>query len=166
MSEVRRNARGAVILDDRYAPLVITTFLGETDLELGQWFTEAHKRLLVSHASLGRRIVSISDATLARKPSPEMRRFWAERTANSGDPMKGAALASFLVVSSPVLRGAITAIGWLNPALREIESFSTIDDAIRAALARLIQADLPVPKLSGPYQLPDTAQKARAAFAR
>lgn len=164
MGEVRRNARGAVVLDDRYAPLVITTFLGETDLELGQWFTEANKKIFVSQAALGRRVVSISDATYARKPSPEMRRFWAETSNNAGDSMKQASLATFIVVNSALLRGAITAIGWLSPALRDLESFANIDDAVREGLARLIKAGLPVPKLNGPYELPESGQKARSAF--
>jgi len=166
MPEIQRAHRGAVVIDDRYAPIIITTFLGETNLELGHWFAETHKKILLSHAALGRRVVTINDATWAQKPSPEMRRFWAEMADRSSESMKAATLATFLVVNSPLLRGAITAIGWLTPALRDLESYASVDDAIREGMARLLRADLPTPKLTGSYQLPETAQKARSAFAR
>jgi len=166
MPEIQRAHRGAVVIDDRYSPIIITTFLGETNLELGHWFAEAHKKIILSHAALGRRVVTINDATWAQKPSPEMRRFWAGMAEQSSESMKGATLATFLVVNSPILRGAITAIGWLTPALRDLESYSSVDDAIREGVARLQRADLPTPQLGGVYQLPEAALKARAALVR
>lgn len=166
MPEVRQTARGAIVIDDRYAPIVISTFLGETDLELGHWYADTHKKVLLAHAAHGRRIVSISDASAAVKPTPEMRKFWADLSNNATEGMRGANLATFLVVNSPILRGAITAIGWLSPSLRDLESFSTIDEALREAMVRLMKAGLPLPKMSGGYQLPELAQKARASFGR
>jgi len=166
MPEVRQNARGAIVIDDRYAPILITTFFGETNLELGKWFEEMNKKITLSQAAHGRRLISISDATAASKPSPEMRRFWADLSNNSSESMKNATLGTFIVIDNAVLRGAITAIGWLSPALRDLESFSTVDDAIREAMARLIKARLPLPQLAQPYQLPELAQAARTTFAR
>jgi hypothetical protein len=164
MPEVRQSARGAIVIDDRYAPLIITTFLGETDLVLGKWFEEAHKKIILNHGVQGRRVLSIADATLAVKPTPDMRRFWAELSDRTTPTMKEATLATFLVVSNPLIRGAITAISWMSPSLRDLESFATIDLAIREAFQRLARAGTPIVSLAEPYQLPDLAQKARAAF--
>src|SRR5690606_23599055 len=164
MAEVRRNARGAVILDDRYAPLIITTFLGDANLELGQWFMEANRRVLVSQAALGRRVISIVDATHARKPTPEMRKFWADMSNGDGDSVRNASLANFIVVNNSLIRGAITAIAWLSPTLRALESFATMEEALDQALLRLSKAGIAAPKLRTPYALPDGGQKARAAF--
>jgi hypothetical protein len=164
MPDIRQNARGAVVIDDRYAPLIVATFMGETDLELGRWFVAANKKILLQHAAAGRRLVSICDATLATKPTPEMRRFWADFSNSTTQTMKDATLATFLVVNSPLLRGAITAIGWLSPALRDLESFSTIDDAVREGASRLARASTPIPPLTGPYQMPEVALEARSVL--
>jgi hypothetical protein len=164
MPDLRQNSKGAVVIDDRYAPLIVASFMGETDLELGRWFVEANRKLLLQHAASGRRMLSICDATLATKPTPEMRRFWADFSNASTQTMKDATLATFIVVNSPLLRGAITAIGWLSPALRDLESFSTIDEAVRDGAARLARAGTPIPQLSGAYQLPELAVKARTAL--
>jgi hypothetical protein len=165
MPEIRQSTRGAIVIDDRYTPLIITTFFGETDLALGRWFEDVHKKLLLSHGAQGRRILSIADATMAVKPTPDMRRFWAELSDRSTPTMKEATLATFLVVNSALIRGAITAISWMSPSLRDLESFGTVDEAIREAFQRLARAGTPIVKLSVPYQLPELAHKARAAFA-
>src|SRR6478735_439613 len=164
MPDLRKNAKGAVVIDDRYSPLVIATFMGETDLELGRWFADLNKKIVLQHAASGRRMVSICDATLATKPTPDMRRFWAEFSNSTTQTIKDATLATFLVMTSPLLRGAITAIGWLSPALRELESFSTLDEAVREAKVRLAHAGTPIAQLVGSYELPELGVKARSAL--
>ena len=164
MPEVRQTARGAIVIDDRHAPLVITTFMGETDLSLGKWFEEMHTKIILNHGAKGRRVLSIADATLAVKPTPDMRRFWAELSDRATPTMKEATLATFLVVNSALLRGAITAISWMSPSLRDLESFATIDEAIREGSVRLARAMTPIPQLSVPYRLPEVGATARANF--
>jgi len=164
MPEVRQSTKGAVVVDDRYAPLIIVTFLGETDLTLAKWFEDVHRRIILSHGVQGRRILSIADATRSVKPTPELRRFWAEMSERTTPAMKEATLATFLVVNSALIRGAITAISWMSPSLRDLESFATIDVAMNEAFQRLARAGTPVQKLSSPYQLPELAQKVHAAF--
>jgi hypothetical protein len=147
MPEIRQSAKGAVVVDDRYSPLIVTTFLGETDLTLGKWFEEVHRRLILSQGVQGRRVLSIIDATRSIRPTPDMRRFWAEMSERTTPSMKEATLATFLVVDNALLRGAITAISWMSPSLRDLESFANIEAAMNEAFQRLARAGTPVAKL-------------------
>jgi hypothetical protein len=49
-------------------------------------------------------------------------------------------LGNFVVIDSPILRGALTAIDWLCHEGRRIEYFSTLADAVAVANLRLAAA--------------------------
>jgi hypothetical protein len=153
MSESKTFPTGRVVFDDRYAPLLIATFFGEMGLDSAEWFERTHTRALHRQIALGSKVVSISDATRSERPSPEVRRFWAENTQNSPPAVKAAMLGTFVVIDSAILRGAMTAIGWLSEEARAIEPFRTVDDAIAEAVRRLDGAGFSV-SVPRSYSLP------------
>jgi len=74
-------------------------------------------------------------------------------TYDAPEETKRAMLGTFVVVQSAVLRGAMTAIGWLSEGARAIETFKTVEEAIAEAKRRLGGAGITVaPPV--PYRLP------------
>ncbi len=54
-------------------------------------------------------------------------------------------IGSFLVLSSAMQRGAVTALRWILPELQDVHAFSTIVDAVKAALSALRTKNLGAP---------------------
>jgi hypothetical protein len=54
-------------------------------------------------------------------------------------------VGSFLVLSSAMQRGAVTALRWILPELQDVHAFSTIGDAAKAALSALRTKNLSAP---------------------
>lgn len=153
MVEVKEGTTGAVVIDDRYAPLVVSSFIGDVDLSLGTWYEQITQRLISSQFSQGRRVVNIHDASLATRTSAEMRKFWAEMSARNEATMQTKTLANLIVVTNPILRGVITAVSWLNPKVAKLQVFSSLDAAVKTALGLLESAGTPVALPHGGYQL-------------
>jgi hypothetical protein len=54
-------------------------------------------------------------------------------------------VGSFLVLASAMQRGAVTALRWILPELQDVHAFSTIGDAVKAALSALRTKNLVAP---------------------
>jgi len=145
---------GSVVIDDRFAPLLVSTFVGEVDLPLGQWYEETSYRLILREAARGRRVVNIHDASRSTKASPEMRKFWADMKKRTPPGVDTAVLANVIVITSAVMRGVITAVGWMNPEVAALKTFPSLDAALTDALRTLAQAGTPVSLPAGGYQVP------------
>lgn len=145
-----------IVIDDRYLPFLIATFYGKTDVVAGQWHLGAQNEIVLNAAKNGHRVISISDATHAERPDPDARKFWADSTRNEPSAVRDATLARFIVVDSAVIRGAITAIGWLNPEIRNIKTFATVSAAIEEGMRYLKQDGQSPPALDPrSYRVPD-----------
>jgi hypothetical protein len=145
MPDAKSFKTGAIVCDDRYGPLLVTTFIGVIDLEAARWFEEVHTRAILRQVALGRRVVSVNDSTQTGSPTPELRKFWSEMAERTSPTVLTAMLGTFVVLDSALMRGALTAISWLSPVLRDIESFATLPLALKAGTERLAAAGTPVP---------------------
>jgi hypothetical protein len=163
MVRVGQFSHARIVFDARYSPLVITTFFGRCDLEAAQWHTELMNQATVEAARRGQRVITISDATHSDRPTPEARKYWADNMSTASAVAKAATLATYVVFTSAVVRGALTAIGWLNPDVKKIETFASLSDAIQAANLRFKKERITVPHLDPKdYKLPqvDSSQAA------
>ena len=118
---------------------------GKSGLDAAKWHNELQREELDALAAKGQKLISISDATQAERPSPEVRKYWAESLAETTPERDAATLATYVVINSAVMRGVMTAIGWLSERARAIKSVSSLSDAIRDALADLDAAGIPRP---------------------
>jgi hypothetical protein len=151
-------ASGAVVIDDRYLPALITTFFGEVSLEAATWHGAQHQALVEAEGRRGHRVVTITDSSHTRPPPAEVRKYWGEMTKRLPPAVKEATLVAFVVIKSPVIRGVMTALGWLNPELRSVEVYDTMETALDAARQRLKAANQEPPPAVGPYELPPECQ--------
>lgn len=155
MVKVGQFSQGRIVFDARYSPLLISTFFGKCDLEAAKWHTDLINQATLQAAKRGQRVITISDATHSDRPTAEARKFWADNMSTGSATVQAATLGTYVVFTSAVVRGALTAIGWLNPEVKKIETFGTLPDAILAALRRLAKERLPAPDLQPEgYQLP------------
>lgn len=159
MVEIRRFPGGFLVLDDRYAPLLVSTFVGKADLESTKWYSGVYTATVRREASKGRKVISINDASRAERPTADARKGWAEMADRSPVDVQNAVIASYVVLDNPLLRGAVTAIGWMTDKVRGLESFKTVDQAIEAAVARLAKEGHTVSLAPNGYRLPAAAER-------
>ncbi|HEU4404153.1 MAG TPA: STAS/SEC14 domain-containing protein [Polyangiaceae bacterium] len=102
--------QGAITIDTSGWPLVRITFLGEAS-------DEAFQRYLDEYAALIKRglYVTIYDARASRNTKAKNRRLQAEWLRKHDAIVRRNCLGVAFCVSSPLIRGAITAVFWLQP---------------------------------------------------
>ena len=154
MVPINEGEKGTVILDNRYVPLIVSTFVGEVELSQGLWYERMILELIGREGAAGRRVVNIHDASRVTKTSAEMRRFWADLSARHAATLESRTLANVIVVSNALMRGVLTAVGWMNPRVAALKLFPTLETAIAASQKLLQAAGTPVTIPMGGYQLP------------
>ena len=125
-----------VAFDERHAPIYITTFEGRLDLDAVVWHDTVATKAIQTALGQGRRVVHIVDARRVEVPHAQLRKHWAARLQESVGTLESM-LGNFVVIDSPLLRGALTAIDWLSHEGRRVEYFSTLADAVAVANLRL-----------------------------
>jgi hypothetical protein len=163
MALIHEGTDGVIVIDDRYAPVFISTFVGNTDPAGAKWFMKCQEELALRQVVLGRAVCTITDATRASSPSPEARRAWAETMRDQDRRVKDGSLPNVVVLSSALIRGALTAIGWLNPEIRDLKTVGTMTEALVLVRRAYEKAGKPVPALPNGYELPPEARKAAAS---
>ena len=125
-----------IIVDARWFPLVLQRWPAiVTDVDLDEFFktidevARRAQRQQVHYAVVVWGGATDLDMGQRRRIARWVRGLPRElRERNAG---------SFLMVSSAMQRGAVNALRWLLPELRDVYAFSTIDAAVNAALAAL-----------------------------
>jgi hypothetical protein len=141
---VRLGQGGAVAIDGRYLPLIVSCFVGDVNLPLGMWYEQTIHEIVGSETLGGRRTINIHDATRSTRTSAEMRKFWADLSTRDAETIGAQTLHNFIVVSSPIMRGVITAVSWLNPRVSRIQLFPNLERAVSEAVSLLAAAGTPV----------------------
>lgn len=141
---LRQCDTGAAFIDARFSPLIVSCFVGDVDLELGQWYERALEEVILGETSGGGRVINVNDASRSIRTSAEMRKFWAEMSERNSEIMAQRTLGNIIVVSNPLMRGVITAVSWLNPRVAKMQVLPSLDRAVVEAVARLSGAGYPV----------------------
>jgi hypothetical protein len=157
MSCMKETDRGAIVIDSRYAPLFITSFFGDIQVPLVEWYAEHHSALITEQNRLGRRTVGISDATHAGIPNAQVRNCWASLAERHFRVLEEMMVMNGVVVTNAWARGALTAIGWLSPRLASLSFFPSAETALAAGVSALVAAGIPAPRYAPPYRLPSEA---------
>ena len=123
--------------DDRYFPIVVMRWDGLADIEAAKWGMDHLAGASKTAVARGTRLVSISDARRARRPSAEVRKYFAAESARGLPEQADVVINTYVVLDSALLRGALTAIGWLSPSVQSVKTTATIEEAIEQALQDL-----------------------------
>jgi hypothetical protein len=158
------SAGDGVMVDDTYFPVVVSTWFGAaTEPAVRAYFAWLHRVLGRAQAGRVPALVNITDAGPAGNPSPDVRRLIAELTV--GWEKAGADqlhVTSYVVVESAVIRGVLTALGWLHGDMKA-ENLASCSQAIERALADLAAAGVSPPVGLDPARWRRPGRGARAA---
>jgi hypothetical protein len=132
-----------ITIDERRRPIVLVTFVGTaTDAEFDQYLRDMTEQIL------GRRqqTVTILDATRSDNTSAAQRKKQAEWLATHKDDLRRYSLGTAFVIKSAMVRGALTAIFWLQPMDRPHTIVATLDEAEGWAAVKLREAGVSGPR--------------------
>ena len=151
MGEVRwvSSPIGSVALDDRTYPVVFVTWIGVADAATLRPFFEWNGQILRRAVKERRTFSMITDATRAGRPDAAARSIIAEltkqmqRTHADADVYR---VVGPIVVDNPLVRGALTAVGWIMGTSLDAEYADSCPAAIALVQKRFAErgADWPV----------------------
>jgi hypothetical protein len=144
--EILRDGASSIVLDERWSPLVFLTWFGEPTEPLVRSYFEWNAGMLTRAKERNRRLVTINDAFATDRPSPKVRQLLVDLAKEQPPWARQMTLQGFVVVESALIRGAVTALSWLDPNLMSgSKVVPSIEAAIEAALAVLDEAGIPRP---------------------
>ena len=144
ITRIRDGASG-VVLDTRYWPVVFATWVGEPTQPAVVRYFDASDDLFVRARKERTRFVLVTDAALAGRPSPKVRKLIADETNAQPSDALELTLGSIIVVENALIRGVVTALTWILPRLRDSQTVGSIEHAIDVALRTLDDARIPHP---------------------
>ncbi len=121
----------AIEVDVESYPVIYFRFSGETTLSDAQTMMEQQYELAKRAQRARVRLFVISDNLATTKASTEVRKYLAE-TSKSHSALWEESIASIVILlKSTIVRGAITAIGWVAPdLLKDVKTAKDFDGAV------------------------------------
>lgn len=143
---LRGDSDCSVVFDVRTLPIVFATWTGVPDPALVDAYFAAQTQQSLLLRARGGKMVMISDCRAMGRASPSTRHQIAEQ-ANAQRELYGQTIVgSCSVFSSALVRGVVTALGWLDPTMR-VPTFGTLDAALAWASDTLAGAGLVAPRV-------------------
>jgi hypothetical protein len=131
-------ARG-IQFDETRFPIVVVKFAGTaTDAEFGDYLSTMSRMLGKKQVT-----ATILDATEAGATSALQRRRQADWLKKNADVLKLYSVGTAFVITSPLVRGALTAILWVQPMPAPHTLVATLPEAEAWAKKQLAQHPLP-----------------------
>lgn len=109
---------GEVVLDATTLPIVVATWAGRADESLVDRYFEELRELLEALEGRGTQALMLTLTERAGQPSAVTRHRITEHTLALRDQLERVFFANAVVVENPLIRGALTALGWVDPSLR------------------------------------------------
>jgi hypothetical protein len=122
-------------VDESDWPIVLVRTPVEPSIENTQRLLDATDRLFAKKTPFA----LVIDARRSRFPGAVVRRMLAEYQRDHEDEFRRYVVADANVVSSPMLRGVVTAVNWLAPPTHPVRTFESVGEALvwaREQLAR------------------------------
>jgi len=138
------HSRGAIVVDDRWFPILIGTWFGESVSSSLDVFYRFYDEQLDRAAAEGIDMVLVTDALDVLRPSSEIRERFARETALREPRIQRHVLGSIVATRGGVVQAVVA---WLVHRRRGlwIASVRDMPAALERALAKLDQAGVPRP---------------------
>lgn len=162
MDEVRefRDGASSMVFDASFLPVIIRTYYGSTTEKLVResvaWLNE-----YLASVPRRARIVLISDTSALTATDPKSRKAAAEFSKAFEHQMRAHNVEIVVILSNPVLRGAIKAISWLTGM--NLAPAKDLEDALRLASESLAKVGERLPfGLTAKYRVPSMRMRRNA----
>lgn len=126
-----------VAFDPRFAPIYVSTFRGDLDLDTVRWHDTMANAAFQAALARGQAVVYVVDARRMELPGPLVRKFWGEEVV-SRKAIVDAMAGLFVLVNNAPLRGALTAVRWLSLGASKIEAAATLTEAVELGNKRIL----------------------------
>ena len=134
-----------IVVDDRYFPLVVTTWFGDPSEAMVERYFAWLVGLVDRTVAAQTKYVLITDASDAKRPRPSVRQQIAERTDALPDVVVDINVGNYVVVENPLVRGALTAMQWLSRSTWTNKTVGSCAEAIALGLEDLDGHGIPRP---------------------
>jgi hypothetical protein len=134
-----------IAMDDTYFPVLVATWMGAPTEKSVRAYFQWLGEMLARARREGTPLVNVTDAGPAKTPGPDVRRLISELTkAWEATGADAKAVTAYVVVDNALIRGVLTALGWLHGDLH-VTHVSTCAEALDGALLALARARKPAP---------------------
>lgn len=148
------DGEASIIIDERHHPVIVTTWFGEATIDtVDQYYDWLGPRLAKARAR-GERLVLLNDTFAVERPTPMVRKRLAEKTKAQNQDHGRAMVGSVVVIESALIRGAVTALGWILPSLADSEFVGSLEEAIDRSIAILDREGIRAPSGLRSYRRP------------
>jgi hypothetical protein len=130
------------LYDESRAPLVVVTSVGDTSDAEFDIYLEQMTALLARRTRYG----VLLDARRSSRPPPKQRQKQADWMTKHASALRERNVCIAFVIDNAIVRGALTAILWLQPTPAPHKVFGDMDAAERWVLDLLRAEGLEVPK--------------------
>ena len=134
----------SVQVDDSGLPFVVVRFMGKFTDEGFDAYLRDYVEVLERQRG-GEKVAIIIDARQSAMPSSRQARLQADFLAERASLLADVAVGTAFVIASPIIRGALKAILWMQPMPTEHTVVETLGDAEAWARAKLEAAGVSVP---------------------
>jgi hypothetical protein len=131
----------ALLYDDSRAPLVVVTSTGESSNE----DYDAYLERLTALVRRRQRYAIVFDARRSARPTPRQRQKQADWMQANSSAIRSYNVGIAFVIDSAIVRGALTAILWLQETPSPHKVFASLDGAEQWVSGLLAKEGLRVP---------------------
>ena len=110
--------QAGVVLDGSHYPVLLTDWIGVPSEALVQRYFAAYIAMLEQIARTGGHAVLITTTEQAGRPPANVRKLIADLTSEHRELINRVVVGNAVVLNNPLIRGAMTAMSWLDPSLR------------------------------------------------
>ncbi len=135
-------------------PLVVVSFVGQPSDQAFAEYLDILERNLRETLARGLKTSALVDTTLGPIPaSTKQRRMQAEWLGRNASILRAGCAGTAFVVQSPVVRGVLTAVMWMQDMPHAHATFATYERAERWCIARLADANIDVAPRVAPQRV-------------
>jgi hypothetical protein len=146
ISKKENDAFAAVDVTRELVPVLVVKTYGPPRLERMLATNEWIKRQLCKARTEGSKVAVVLDVSGRRgRPTTEQQRAMAAWLRTNNELLEQACAGWAMVVTSPVLRGVLTAITWFSPFPCPMKVHATVDGGASWCIERLMIQRVPVP---------------------
>jgi hypothetical protein len=128
-------------IDDRYWPLVLFRFSGDVSLPQLNEYLKRQEKMLERREMMGSLVLTDN---LKLWDTPVLRRQ-AEWIKTNVEQLRRYSVGAALIIGSPVVRGMLKAVLWIQPMPQPHLVCSNVDEALAWLRARFLAANIDMP---------------------
>lgn len=130
--------------DDQFFPVILTSWRAPFTADRIDAYFDRQREHAERAKREGTWLVSITQE--GDTPNSAERKHIADRTRQMPKELLERTVASYAIVTNPMKRGALTALGWLISDLAKVEAVSSEEEALARAERALVERGVSMPE--------------------